>query len=81
MRRCEGDDEDFLTVYAWPESAAGERVNFNRLPVRDKLWQGQADKGGFIQEATGWKPAPLAPVMHVGQVLRRRGCLARLGSR
>lgn len=55
----EGDD--FLSFYTWPENAeTGELLNWLRLPVRDKLWRpGQGDKGGFIQEATGWKPSAL----------------------
>jgi hypothetical protein len=62
--------EHFLTFYTWPTHVeTGERVNFNRLPVRDKQWgPGGMDKGGFIQEATGWKPSPFQPVMHVPTV-------------
>jgi hypothetical protein len=57
----EENPKDFLTYYSWPENAASnEELNFLRLPVRDKLWRpGRGDKGGFIQELTGWKPSPL----------------------
>lgn len=53
-------EQDWLTHYYWPVNAdTGERANFLQLPVVDKLWRpGRADKGGFIQEALGWKPSP-----------------------
>ena len=75
MRRYRADDEDFLTHYTWPEHPeTGERLNFNRLPVLDKLWRpGAADKGGFFQEVTGWKPAALQPVAWVGATLAAAG--------
>jgi hypothetical protein len=75
MRRYRAGDEDFLTHYTWPEQhSSGERLNFNRLPVKDKLWRpGAADKGGFFQEATGWKPAALQPVAWVGATLAAAG--------
>lgn len=75
MRRYRADDEDFLTHFTWPEHPeSGERLNFNRLPVKDKLWRdGAADKGGFFQEATGWKPAAMQPVVWVGATLAAAG--------
>lgn len=59
--------EDFLTFFAWPvNSVTGERLNWLTLPVVDKLWNSNhADKGGFIQEATGWKPAILQPYVYL----------------
>lgn len=69
-------DEDFLTHFTWPtHPKSNERVNFNRLPVQDKRWdtQGGRDDCGFIQEATGWKPSPLQPVMWVGPILAAAG--------
>lgn len=41
-----------LDDFTWPHDAkTGERVNFARLPVRDKGWtQALHSKGGFIQE-------------------------------
>lgn len=64
--------DDFLTHYNHPQHAStGELVNWLRLPVLDRGWNAkQFDKGGFIQEATGWKPSPLQPVMDVRQVAR-----------
>jgi hypothetical protein len=53
-------DEDFLTFFQWPtEVNTGVPLQWTRLPVIDKLWNDDtADKGGFIQEVTGWKPSP-----------------------
>ena len=67
--------EDVLKQYSWPvDSATGERLNFNTLPVRDKVWTAKHwDKGGFIQEATGWKPSPFQPVMDVPTVFAAAG--------
>lgn len=75
VRRIGHDAEDFLSHFTWPENeATGERLNFNRLSVKDRLWrEGRADKGGFIQEATGWKPSALEPVMWAGAVLAAAG--------
>lgn len=57
--------EDFLTHYTHPTAVdTRERLNWARLPVLDRGWNTTvADKGGFIQEATGWKPAALQPTM------------------
>ena len=55
---CDDARDDFLAHFTWPKSASGERLNRAALPVVDKLWRpGRADKGGFIQEITGWKPS------------------------
>lgn len=72
------EDENFLTELSWPVHAdTGERVNWAALPVVDKLWRpgrrGRADKGGFIQEATGWKPSPLQPAFHLPGILAAAG--------
>ena len=69
--------EDFLTFFTWPlNSTTGERLNWLTLPVVDKLWNSKrADKGGFIQEATGWKPAILQPYVYLptlSSILRAR---------
>lgn len=63
--------ENFLTFYDWPiEVASGEPVNWLRLPVVDKLWKAEkSNKGGFIQEATGWKPSPLQPSVYLPSLL------------
>jgi hypothetical protein len=62
--------EHFLTHYTDPVHAeTGEPVNWARLPVLDRGWSTvRVDKGGFVQEATGWKPSPLQEVMDVRQV-------------
>ncbi|KYH43236.1 hypothetical protein [Branchiibius sp. NY16-3462-2] len=68
-------DGNWLTHYTWPvDVITGERVNFATLPVVDKLWRpGRADKGGFIQEATGWKPAPLQSSINIINLARAAG--------
>lgn len=60
-------DEDFLTHYTWPENAeTGEPLNWFTLPVLDEEWNpGRSNKGGFIQEATGWKPSVLQPHVYL----------------
>jgi hypothetical protein len=41
-------------------------MNWFMLPVVDKLWNSERfDKGGFIQEATGWKPSILQPCIYL----------------
>jgi len=64
-------DEDFLTFYTWPVNPnTGERVNWLALPVADKRWnKTRGDKGGFIQEATGWKPGILQPVVYLPSLM------------
>jgi len=59
--------EDFLTFFTWPiNSVTGEKLNWLKLPVVDKLWNPRrSNKGGFIQEATGWKPAILQPYVYL----------------
>jgi hypothetical protein len=66
---------NFLTYFSWPANVTtGERLNWNRLPVVDKLWNEQrSDKGGFFQQATGWKPSPLQPVVYLPGVLEAAG--------
>lgn len=66
---------DFLTHFYWPTHAeTGEAINFNRLPVVDKLWTPErGDKGGFIQQATGWKPSALQADFDVKQMLAAAG--------
>jgi hypothetical protein len=51
-------DEDFLTFYDWPiVRATGRPLDWRTLPIRDKGWNRRAcDKGGFIPDATGWRP-------------------------
>ena len=69
--------DDFLAFFTWPvNKKTGKQLNWLRLPVVDKLWKpGRADKGGFIYEATGWKPSPLQPFVDAVALARA----ARLG--
>lgn len=67
FQRSDFIDEDFTTFFTHPVDAkTGERVNWLRLPVADRGWNDRTcNKGGFIQEATGWKPSPFQFVMDV----------------
>ena len=69
--------EDFLTYLTWPtNSTTGERLNWLTLPVVDKLWNSKrSNKGGFIQEATGWKPSILQPHVFLEGLLRGAGVI------
>ena len=69
------DEHDFLTRYTWPtNSRTGERLRWAQLPVVDKLWNAErADKGGFIQQATGWKPGPFQTTLDWPMLLRLSG--------
>lgn len=64
--------EDFLWHYGWPTHAVTqEPLNWCELPVVDKLWnENRADKGGFIQQATGWKPSIYQPFVYLPSLLR-----------
>jgi hypothetical protein len=68
-------EENFLTIFTWPIGAVtGERLNWFDIPVVDKLWNNQyAEKGGFIQEATGWKPSILQPYVYLPSLLKGTG--------
>jgi hypothetical protein len=69
------EEEDFLTFYSWPVNAeTGERLNWLTLPIADKGWNGHhAEKGGFIQEVTGWKPSALQRSVHIPTLLKACG--------
>ncbi len=53
----------FLDHHTWPLNVeTAEPLNWLALPVHDLRWnEKHADKGGFIQEVTGWKPSILQP--------------------
>ncbi|MDY7101203.1 MAG: hypothetical protein S0880_08450 [Actinomycetota bacterium] len=53
----------FSDVFSVPVSErTGDVVDWHRVPVLDKRWvRDRVDPGGFIQEATGWKPTALQP--------------------
>lgn len=70
-----GEDEDFLTFYSWPtHSDTGEKLNWLKLPVEDKVWNAErTDPGGFVQEVTGWKPSAFQRTVHLPTLLRASG--------
>lgn len=72
--------EDFLKTCSWPRHAeTREPLNWLTLPVWDKLWNAErGDKGGFIQQATVWKPSPLQPAAHLPGLLAAVPVLAGL---
>lgn len=67
--------ETILDHFTMPiDDETGEPIQWTRLPVEDKLWRDERnDKGGFIQEATGWKPSPLQPVFWPDQLAEACG--------
>ncbi|MFG1892644.1 hypothetical protein ACGFIP_01295 [Micromonospora zamorensis] len=69
------EPENFLSFYTWPtDPKTDERLQWTRLPVVDKLWRARrADKGGFIQEHTGWKPSPLQATVDIDQIAQAAG--------
>lgn len=62
-----GRRQDFLSFFTWPiASDTGDLLKWPELPVANKLWRpGSAEKGGFIQEATGWKPGPFQATVDI----------------
>lgn len=69
--------EDFQQLFTWPQSTStGYPLNWLTLPVADKHWnEHQTDRGGFIQEATGWKPGILQPTLYVPSLVWATGTL------
>ena len=68
-------NDDWLTYYTWPRlCTTREPVLWGALPVVNKRWNTvRADKGGFIQEATGWKPSALQPYVSLSTLERMAG--------
>jgi hypothetical protein len=73
-------DSGFLRHFTWPVSPeTGRRVAWKSLPVIDKLWRTSDwpplawHKGGFIQEATGWKPGALQPYVDIRHIASAAG--------
>lgn len=66
--------DNFLTYFTWPvNSQTGEPLNWLTLPVMDRYWRRERpDKGGFIQEATGWKPSILQPYVSLKSLIHAR---------
>ena len=69
-----GCSDDFLTFFTWPiNSTTGEPLNWLTLPVVDKQWNTKhCFTGGFIQEATGWKPGILQPYVYLPMLEKGR---------
>jgi hypothetical protein len=66
--------EDGSAFYGYPEDDDGWQWDWVELPVADKLWRpGRADKGGFIQEVTGWKPFILQPFVQLDSLVAAVG--------
>lgn len=67
--------ENFLSFFTPPTHAVTlEGINWLRLRVVDKRWTpDRGDKGGFIQEATGWKPSALQAVLDCKQAAAAAG--------
>lgn len=61
----------FSDIFSTPLSErTGDVVEWDRIAVVDKSWvRGRTDPGGFVQEATGWKPAPLQRSVRLGALL------------
>lgn len=65
----------FLDHFTWPTNVeTGEPLNWLALPVRDQFWSKEPrGKGGFIQEATGWKPSLLQPFLRLSSLVEGFG--------
>ena len=57
----------FIDDYSWPVvEETGQRLVWAELPVVDLHWRsGCADRAGFIQDATNWKPSALTPYLYL----------------
>lgn len=65
----------FFDRFTWPRDAdTDEPLRWTELPVFDRRWSpGHADRGGFVQEATGWKPGLLQPYVHIPSLAKAAG--------
>ena len=63
--------ENFLSYFTHLIDCETEKpLNWLDVPVVDKLWNSKkANKGGFIQQATGWKPSVLQPFVYLPALL------------
>lgn len=68
----------FQDFFSPPRDAqTGEQLDWLAVPVRDFQWNAErGDKGGFIQEATGWKPYPGQMTVPVVELLDRARVVA-----
>ena len=59
--------KNYLDYWSHPiDCETGKPLDWLSLPVPDKLWNSKRDdKGGFIQEVTGWKPSILQPYAYL----------------
>lgn len=66
---------NFLDHYTWPrDPETREPMIWSALPVVDRLWRpGRGDKGGFIQELTGWKPSPMQAFVNIPTLEKMAG--------
>ncbi len=65
-----GSRREYFTFFTWPKNVAGRKIDWDTIPVQDKKWNAKtADKGGFIQEATGWKPTIYQPFVYLPALL------------
>lgn len=56
----EWPDGPYFDKYYYLAAPNGGHIGVHCLPVADKKWTpAQMDKGGFIQQATQWRPTPL----------------------
>ena len=57
----EQEGSDFLTYFSNPiNEQTGQLLDWGTVPVKKLRWnKKQKDAGGFIEEATGWKPSLL----------------------
>ncbi|MEB3310386.1 MAG: hypothetical protein VKJ02_09145 [Snowella sp.] len=64
-------EKNFLKHFTWPiDDTTGKKLNWLSLPIADKKWNSErADKGGFIQEITNWKPSILQPFVYLPTLL------------
>lgn len=66
------DGPHFAKFYYLGDGSGRYQIDIDALPVADKKWTTQqADKGGFIQQVTGWQPNPLQPTVSLDFLWRR----------
>lgn len=63
----ENKPKNYLDRWSHPvDCETNEPIDFLSLPVPNKFWNlKRYDKGGFIQQATGWKPSMLQPLVYL----------------
>ena len=70
--RIEPYNKTWVDIYTDPWRTDGEPFRWLDLPIVYKRWNAQypqaRDKGGFIEELTGWRPAPLQPFLNLRQI-------------